>query len=90
MKIDTPVPFARLNRLQEKPGLGDRGQKNLLKHTDTFLKEKERFSEASLEILLSGDLKCLEKAAALKRVAVTVERNPRYPNAGLWPQPNPV
>jgi signal transduction histidine kinase len=45
MKIDTPVPFARLNWFQEKLGLGDREQENLVKHRDVFLKEKERFSE---------------------------------------------
>jgi signal transduction histidine kinase len=45
MKIDTPVPFARLNWFQEKLGLADREQDNLAKHRDVFLKVKERFSE---------------------------------------------
>jgi len=45
MKIDTPVPFARLNWFQEKLGLGDREQQSLAKHRDIFLKEKRRFSE---------------------------------------------
>jgi signal transduction histidine kinase len=45
MKIDTPVPFARLNWFQEKLGLGDREQQSLAKHRDVFLKERQRFSE---------------------------------------------
>ncbi len=45
MKHDTPVPFARLTWFQEKLGLGDREQENLIKHRDVFLKEKRRFSE---------------------------------------------
>jgi len=45
MKIDTPVPLARLNWFQEKLGLADREQENLAKHRDVFLKVKERFSE---------------------------------------------
>jgi signal transduction histidine kinase len=45
MKLDTPVPFARLNWFQEKLGLGVREQENLVKHRDIFLKEKQRFSE---------------------------------------------
>jgi signal transduction histidine kinase len=45
MKIDTPVPFARLNWFQEKLGLADREQEHLAKHRDVFLKVKERFSE---------------------------------------------
>jgi signal transduction histidine kinase len=45
MKIDTPVPFARLNWFQERLGLADREQENLAKHRDVFLKVKERFSE---------------------------------------------
>jgi hypothetical protein len=45
MKIDTSVPFARLNWFQEKLGLGDREQQSLAKHRDIFLKEKQRFSE---------------------------------------------
>jgi signal transduction histidine kinase len=45
MKIDTPVPFARLNWFQKKLGLDDREQENLAKHRDVFLIVKERFSE---------------------------------------------
>lgn len=45
MKIDTPVPFARLNWFQEKLGIGDREQQSLTKHRDVFLKEKQCFSE---------------------------------------------
>jgi signal transduction histidine kinase len=45
MKIDTPVPLARLNWFQEKLGLGDREQKTLADHRDVFLKVKERFAE---------------------------------------------
>jgi signal transduction histidine kinase len=45
MKIDTPVPFARLNWFQEKLGLGDREQQSLAKHREVFLKQKQRFSE---------------------------------------------
>ena len=45
MKLDTPVPFARLNWFQEKLGLGDREQQRLTKHRGVFLKEKQRFSE---------------------------------------------
>ena len=45
MKLDTPVPFARLNWFQEKLGLGDREQQSLAKNRDVFLKEKHRFSE---------------------------------------------
>ncbi|MGE5841796.1 MAG: ATP-binding protein [Deltaproteobacteria bacterium] len=45
MKLDTPVPFARLKWFQEKLGLGDREQQILLAHRDVFLKQKERFSE---------------------------------------------
>jgi len=45
MKLDTPVPFARLSWFQEKLGLGDREQKSLVKHRAIFLKRKPRFSE---------------------------------------------
>jgi len=45
MKLDTPVPFARLKWFQEKLGLGDREQESLAKYRDIFLKEKQRFSE---------------------------------------------
>jgi signal transduction histidine kinase len=45
MKLDTPVPFARLNWFQEKLGLGDREQKSLVKHRAIFLRRKQRFSE---------------------------------------------
>ena len=45
MKLDTPVPFARLSWFQEKLGLGDREQKSLVKHRAIFLKRKHRFSE---------------------------------------------
>jgi len=45
MKLDTPVPFARLSWFQEKLGLGDREQKTLVKHRAIFLKRKHRFSE---------------------------------------------
>ena len=45
MKLNTPVPFARLNWFQEKLGLGDREQKSLLKHRPVFLKKKQLFSE---------------------------------------------
>jgi len=45
MKIDTPVPLARLTWFQEKLGLGDREQQSITKHRDVFLKEKQRFSE---------------------------------------------
>jgi signal transduction histidine kinase len=44
MKIDTPVPSARLNWFQEKLGLGAREQENLTRHREAFLREKERFS----------------------------------------------
>jgi signal transduction histidine kinase len=45
MKIDTPVPFARLNWFQEKLGLGNREQRILAKHREVFLRQKQRFSE---------------------------------------------
>ena len=45
MKIDTPVPFARLNWFQEKLGLGEQEQQTLARHRDVFLKDKERFAE---------------------------------------------
>ena len=45
MKLDTPVPFARLKWFQEKLGLGDRGQKSLVQHRAVFLEKKQRFSE---------------------------------------------
>jgi signal transduction histidine kinase len=45
MKIDTPIPFARLNWFQEKLGLGAREQEHLAKYRDVFLKHKQRFSE---------------------------------------------
>ena len=45
MKLDTPVPFARLNWFQEKLGLGDREAQSLAEHRDAFLKQKQRFSE---------------------------------------------
>lgn len=45
MKLDTPVPFARLKWFQEKLGLGDREQKSLVQHRAVFLEKKQRFSE---------------------------------------------
>ena len=45
MKLDTPVPSARLSWFQEKLGLGDREQKCLVEHRAIFLKRKHRFSE---------------------------------------------
>ena len=45
MKLDTPVPFARLNCFQEELDLGDRAQQSLAKHRDVLHEEKQRFSE---------------------------------------------
>jgi|GEM_PF-4766691 len=36
MKLDTPVPFARLNWFHEKLGLGDREQQSLAKQVQCF------------------------------------------------------
>jgi signal transduction histidine kinase len=45
MKIDTPIPFARLNWFQEKLGFGNREQRILAKYREVFLRQKQRFSE---------------------------------------------
>jgi Protoglobin len=45
MKLDTPVPVAKLKWFQEKLGLGDREGQILAKHREAFLKQKRRFAE---------------------------------------------
>ena len=45
MKLDTPVPVAKLKWFQEKLGLGDRERQTLAKYREAFLKQKHRFSQ---------------------------------------------
>jgi hypothetical protein len=45
MKLDTPVPVAKLKWFQEKLGLGNRELQSLAEHREAFLKQKRRFSE---------------------------------------------
>jgi signal transduction histidine kinase len=45
MKLDTPVPVAKLKWFEEKLGLGDRERQTLAKYREAFLKQKRRFSK---------------------------------------------
>ncbi len=76
MKLDTPVPFARLNWFQEKLGLGDREQQSLAKHRDVFLKQKQRFSEEFFRYFLE-----------IKETRLILDHERRGPHLkNLWAQ----
>ena len=76
MKLDTPIPFARLNWFQENLGLGDREQQSLTKHRDVFLKQRQRFSEEFFRYFLE-----------IKETRIILDHERRDPHLkNLWAQ----